>query len=75
MLICEIPRVTVYLPPEDLEVTEDFAQAIARIRETKNLYELRKLHKAFGQLFCSEIVLGGCLQTSKTLDAKGNVMK
>ncbi|KAJ4328964.1 hypothetical protein N0V84_000535 [Fusarium piperis] len=24
----------------------------------------------FGQVFCSEIVLGGCLQVSKTLDAK-----
>ncbi|WAO95448.1 Hypothetical protein NCS54_01307100 [Fusarium falciforme] len=65
-----IPRVTVYLPAEDLEVTDEFAAAVEKIRKTRNLYDLRKLHQMFGQVFCSEIVLGGCLQTSKTLDAK-----
>ncbi|KAI8653043.1 hypothetical protein NCS55_01287800 [Fusarium keratoplasticum] len=66
----KIPRVTVYLPAEDLEVTDEFAAAVEKIRKTRNLYDLRKLHQMFGQVFCSEIVLGGCLQTSKTLDAK-----
>lgn len=61
---------TVYLPAEDLEVTDEFAAAVEKIRKTRNLYDLRKLHQMFGQVFCSEIVLGGCLQTSKTLDAK-----
>ncbi|KAK3984474.1 hypothetical protein QBC44DRAFT_385726 [Cladorrhinum sp. PSN332] len=64
-----VPRVTIYLPPEDLEVTDEFAAAIANIRKTKNLYDLRKLHRSFGQIFCSEITLGGCLQTVKTLTA------
>ncbi|CAN9170160.1 unnamed protein product [Alternaria sp. RS040] len=62
-----IPRVTICLRPEDLEPTEEFAQAAARVREMKDLFELRKLHKLFGQLFCCEIVLGGCLSTPKTL--------
>lgn len=61
---------TIYLPAEDLEVTDEFAAAVQHIRKTRNLYDLRKLHQMFGQVFCSEIVLGGCLQTSKSLDAK-----
>ncbi|KAM0425767.1 hypothetical protein ACHAPT_009017 [Fusarium lateritium] len=65
----KIPRVTIYLPAEDLEVTDEFAAAVEHIRNTRNLYDLRKLHHMFGQIFCSEIVLGGCLQTSKSLTA------
>ncbi|KAM0543698.1 hypothetical protein ACHAPJ_012147 [Fusarium lateritium] len=65
-----VPRATVYLPPEDLEPTEEFVAAINRVRETKNIMDLRKLHKTFGQIFCSEITIGGCLQTSKVLAAK-----
>ncbi|KAG9495541.1 hypothetical protein J7337_013790 [Fusarium musae] len=65
-----IPRATVYLSPEDLEPTEEFAAAIDLVRKTRNIIDLRKLHKQFGQIFCAEIVVGGCLQTSKILTAK-----
>lgn len=61
---------TVHLSAEDLEVTDEFADAVARIRKSKNIYELRKLHQMFGQIFCSELVVGGCLQTSKTITAE-----
>ncbi|VUC31602.1 unnamed protein product [Clonostachys rosea] len=64
-----IPRVTVFLPAEDLEPTDEFAAAIAKIKDSQNLFELRKLHRMYGQIFCTEIVLGGCLQTTKTLTA------
>lgn len=61
---------TVYLPAEDLELTDEFAAAIAKIKQSQNLFELRKLHRLYGQIFCSEIVLGGCLQTTKTLTSE-----
>jgi len=69
LTLYQVPRVTVYLPAEDLEVTDEFAEAVSRVRKSQNLCDLRQLHKRFGQIFCSEIMLGGCLQTSKTLTA------
>ncbi|CEJ61577.1 hypothetical protein PMG11_10107 [Penicillium brasilianum] len=54
------PRATLYLRPEDLEITPELRDAIAK------LSELRKLHEMFGHLFCHEVILGGSLQTTRT---------
>ncbi|KAH6980672.1 hypothetical protein BKA56DRAFT_685551 [Ilyonectria sp. MPI-CAGE-AT-0026] len=59
------PRVDMFLRPEDLEPTEELRAAIERVRRTKNINDLRKLHTTFGHLFCPSVTLGGCLQTSK----------
>ena len=55
----QVPRVTLYLPAEDLEPTDEFSAAINKVRTSKNLYDLWKLHHMFGQIFCAELVLGG----------------
>ncbi|KAG8691309.1 hypothetical protein FRC11_005056 [Ceratobasidium sp. 423] len=61
------PRATVNLTPADLEPTEDLKAAIARIRTKKDITDLRRLHRDFGHLFCQSVVVGGCLQTTKTV--------
>ncbi|KAF4996970.1 hypothetical protein FGRMN_4188 [Fusarium graminum] len=63
----QIPRVTIFLPPEDLELTTELETAIKQIRDNKNISDLRLLQKRFGQIFCSNLVLGGCLQTTKNI--------
>jgi hypothetical protein len=65
-----IPRVTVHFPAEDLEPTEELKAHIEKVQKTKNLSELRKLTSLFGNLFCQQILLGGCLQTSKVLTGR-----
>ncbi|KAF5681217.1 hypothetical protein FHETE_6 [Fusarium heterosporum] len=63
----KIPRVTIFLPPEDLELTPELETAIKQIRDKKNISDLRLLQRRFGQIFCSNLVLGGCLQTTKNI--------
>ncbi|QRV73477.1 hypothetical protein RhiJN_01491 [Ceratobasidium sp. AG-Ba] len=61
------PRATVHLTPSDLEPTPELKAAIKQIRTRKNVMDLRQLHKDFGHLFCRKVVIGGCLQTTKTM--------
>ncbi|KAG9125091.1 hypothetical protein FRC07_009005 [Ceratobasidium sp. 392] len=61
------PRATIHLTPNDLEPTPELEAAIKRIRARKNVMDLRQLHKDFGHLFCRKVVIGGCLQTTKTI--------
>ncbi|MCJ1388515.1 hypothetical protein MMC18_001362 [Xylographa bjoerkii] len=65
----KFPRASVYLGPEDLEPTEDLRDAIELVRTTKNVTHLRDLHRKFGHLFCQEVVIGGRLQTTKSIIA------
>ncbi|KAI5790047.1 hypothetical protein FPQ18DRAFT_306753 [Pyronema domesticum] len=58
----KFPRVTVYLNPDDLEPTDDLKEAL-------KIKHLRKLHETYGHLFCHQVELGGCLETSKVVQA------
>ncbi|KAM7211203.1 hypothetical protein V8F06_013413 [Rhypophila decipiens] len=62
-----IPRTDIYLPPDDLEPTPELQEAIERIRTHKNVADLRRLQRDFGQLWCQQVTLGGRLQSSKTM--------
>ncbi|KAA8897742.1 hypothetical protein FN846DRAFT_816632 [Sphaerosporella brunnea] len=63
------PRVTLYLNPEDLEPTDELKEALDLIKKEKNIKQLRNLHDTFGHLFCHQVELGGCLETSKVSKA------
>ncbi|KAF8648222.1 hypothetical protein AX16_006360 [Volvariella volvacea WC 439] len=63
------PRATIHLTPRDLEPTDELKSTIDRVRTSKNIAELRRLHKEFGHLFCRQVVIGGCLQTKKITSA------
>ena len=53
-----------------MEPTEDLKAAIEQIREYKKINDLRKLHALYGHVFSNEILIGGCLQTSKVIEGK-----
>ncbi|KZL68463.1 hypothetical protein CI238_00125 [Colletotrichum incanum] len=62
-----LPRVTLFLNADDLVPTREFADNVERIRKTKDVAEIRKFQRKFGQLFCHEVTLGGMLVSTKTL--------
>ncbi|TIC92698.1 hypothetical protein CH35J_010230 [Colletotrichum higginsianum] len=62
-----LPRVTLFLNADDLVPTREFAENIEHIRKTKDVAEIRKFHRKFGQFFCHEVTLGGMLVSTKTL--------
>ncbi|KAF2108744.1 hypothetical protein BDV96DRAFT_504130 [Lophiotrema nucula] len=66
------PRVSVFLRPEDLEPTAELRESIDLVRKTKNINALRNLYSTFGHLFCHQVTLGGCLQTTKTVSGTEN---
>ncbi|KAH8662563.1 hypothetical protein BX600DRAFT_542276 [Xylariales sp. PMI_506] len=62
------PRADVFLHAANLEPTTELKDAIDKIRQDKNIKDLRKLHSDFGYLFCSRVTVGGRLQTMKMLN-------
>ena len=53
--------------PEDLEPTAELKAAIFNIAKYKNIKDLRKLYRDFGQVFCKQVTLGGRLQSTKVI--------
>jgi hypothetical protein len=66
----KVPRVTLFFPAEDLEPTPEFETLIKKVQQDRNINDLRELHRNYGHFFCQEVLLGGCLQTSKMIQAK-----
>ncbi|KAI8931675.1 hypothetical protein NX059_011322 [Plenodomus lindquistii] len=63
------PRCDLFLRPEDLEPTPEFASLLNNIRDKKSLDALRLLQAQYGQLFCQELTLGARLLSTKVVAA------
>lgn len=61
------PRCDLFLRPEDLEPTAEFATLLEVIKKTRSIEALRKVHDRYGQLFCQELTLGGRLMSTKII--------
>ncbi|KAH7118725.1 hypothetical protein B0J11DRAFT_582534 [Dendryphion nanum] len=64
------PRCDLFLYADDLEPSPDLVAAIERVRVTKNIKDLRRIHADYGHLFCQNLTLGGRLQSSKIAKGK-----
>jgi hypothetical protein len=64
------PRCDLFLRPEDLEPTPEFATLLDIIKTTHSIEALRQVHDRYGQLFCQELTLGGRLMSTKIITSK-----
>ncbi|KAF2811812.1 uncharacterized protein BDZ99DRAFT_414359 [Mytilinidion resinicola] len=61
------PRCDLFLYSDDIEPTPELIKAVEKVRKSKNINDLRKLHADFGHLFCQNLTLGGRLQSTKII--------
>lgn len=66
------PRCDLFLRPEDLEPTAEFATLLKVIKNTRSIEALRKVHDRYGQLFCQELTLGGRLMSTKIITSESS---
>ncbi|KAF2839889.1 hypothetical protein M501DRAFT_1015973 [Patellaria atrata CBS 101060] len=67
------PRADILLHAEDLEPSPELTAALQTIATTKNVNDMRKLQREFGQLFCQRVTVGGRLQSTRIMDAKSTM--
>jgi hypothetical protein len=55
------------LHPDDLEPTPELKAALDKVRNSRNIADLRQLQDDFGQLWCQRVTVGGRLQSTKIM--------
>lgn len=68
-----LPRVTLHLPPRDLRAAQGFTRAVQAIVDgpgpsERKFYRLQKLLAEYGQVWATEVTLGGQLSVTSELN-------